>query len=356
MIKSCGKFEEHRQFLDGVGTEIIVEAIDSTLVGVVERGESIEETKEGAIRFFNKVMKEHNINIYPDLSSETSSPSSNPRTPPATSTSAQPSIEEHDDMRTYASDFASRTLLSLVMRHAERKGDFDTILALKIVLVSFFFNASGMNSQYAPTLMFDVVDYLGASSATRRRLEVMVTANLSGKAGHNIHVDKMCEHFIRKVKNILRNLHRGFSESLLNTTIAASNTLRSDLSNYLKPLSCRVVSCRVVSGLSGLSGLSVCLSTGYVPGGKGSASLSFYTLPCGAIGSYSTDHVPGETGSALLHLCPLSCGAIGSYSTSHKYHKYNPPHFDTETNPLYHSTYYLLDLVRNRLGEVVFTW
>ena len=144
-----------------------------------------------------------------------------------TSNLSEPSTAEHyDDLAKYASDISSRTLLSLVMRQAERQGDFEAIIALKIVLVTFFFNVSGLNSNYAPTLMFDIVDYLGASSATKKRMEAMATANLSGKAGHNIHVDKMCEQFIREVKAILTNLHRAFSDALIDTVIAASNPFR----------------------------------------------------------------------------------------------------------------------------------
>ena len=147
-----------------------------------------------------------------------------------------PTPQFHDDLARYSSDFASRTLLSLVTRQAEREGDFEAILALKIVLVGFFYDASGLRSKYAPTLMFDVVDYLGASERTRERIKVLVTANLSGKAGSNIHLDKMMEHFIREVKNVLTNLHRGFNDSLVDTAVAASNPLRKMIMHELESL------------------------------------------------------------------------------------------------------------------------
>lgn len=216
VIKSCGKFEDHRQFLDGVGTQYLLEAIGNTLKEIVEDGQVIEETEEGAIRLFEKILEDNKIKLFQE-----------PNTSNVTSNLSEPSTAEHyDDLAKYASDISSRTLLSLVMRQAERQGDFEAIIALKIVLVTFFFNVSGLNSNYAPTLMFDIVDYLGASSATKKRMEAMATANLSGKAGHNIHVDKMCEQFIREVKAILTNLHRAFSDALIDTVIAASNPFR----------------------------------------------------------------------------------------------------------------------------------
>ena len=224
VIKTSGKFEDHRQFLDGVGTQFLVEAIGTTLREVIENGEVIQQTKQGAILLFEKILNNNSINLFPDPTNNPTKPTNNPTTPTNFATN------HYDDLAKYASDVASRTLLSLVMRHAEREGNFQAILALKIILVTFFFNVSGLNSQYAPTLMFDIVDYFGASSATRRRMEAMSTANLSGKAGHNIHVDKMCEQFIREVKTILMNLHRGFSEALIDTVIAASNPMRCHIS------------------------------------------------------------------------------------------------------------------------------
>lgn len=244
IIKSCGKFEEHRQFLDGVGIEFLVAAIESTITEIIESGETIEESKSGGIRLFDKIITDHKLTLFPNISNTKSTTENNTATTrstatPSTSTTSsptEPNQSHFDDMAKYGSDFASRTLLSLVMRRAERDGDFDVILALKIVLVSFFFNASSLNSQYAQTLMFDIVDYFSASSATRRRLEAMVTANLSGKAGHNIHVDKMCEQFIRQVKEILRGLHRGFREGLVAVSIAASNSIRFVFQQLMLPL------------------------------------------------------------------------------------------------------------------------
>ena len=65
-IKSSGKFEEHRQFLEGVGFEYLVEAIGNTLKNIVEDGTVIEETRVGAEALFERIIEENNINIYFD--------------------------------------------------------------------------------------------------------------------------------------------------------------------------------------------------------------------------------------------------------------------------------------------------
>ena len=172
----------YRQFFDGIATEYFIEAVNNTLKTILENGEKIDKTKEGSVNLFERILRENNLHLYHDPS--------------------LPQPQFHDLLAKYSANVASRGLLSLVSRKAEREGDFQTILALKIIFVGFFFSAKGFDSKYAPTLMFDVIDYLGASEATKKRIEEMVTANLSGKDGCNIHLDKLCEHFIRQVKGI----------------------------------------------------------------------------------------------------------------------------------------------------------
>ena len=121
---------------------------------------------------------------------------------------------------------SSRTLLSLTMRKAEREGDAMAIMAIRIIMVVFFFNASGNKSNYSPTLMKNIVDYLGASSLTRRRMDVMVTSNLRGKVGSNIHQDKLNEHFVKQVKDIFKDFQRCLSDELVSVAVAASNPIR----------------------------------------------------------------------------------------------------------------------------------
>ena len=65
-IKACGKFEDHRQFLEGVGTQYLLEAIRNTLKKILEEGEDIEETKEGAVRLFDKIIFDNQLQLYFD--------------------------------------------------------------------------------------------------------------------------------------------------------------------------------------------------------------------------------------------------------------------------------------------------
>ena len=113
-------------------------------------------------------------------------------------------ITSEDDLNRYAANISSRYLLSEVHRQAEREADSKALVAIRINMVPFFFNASGNNSKYSPTLMANIVDYMGASSVTRKRMDVMVCANLSGKPGCNAHQDKLNEWFVREVKQVRR--------------------------------------------------------------------------------------------------------------------------------------------------------
>ena len=65
-IKACGKFEDHRQFLEGVGTQYLLEAIRNTLKNLLEEGGQIEETKEFAIKLFERIMKENQLQLFFD--------------------------------------------------------------------------------------------------------------------------------------------------------------------------------------------------------------------------------------------------------------------------------------------------
>ena len=160
-IKESGKFEQHRQFLEGIGIEFFVEAVNTVLATMAAKNESVEKSKEGAEAFFRKIIDETNIQTYYHPN-------------------ATPFTDNQDDLFRYGSNLASRVLLSLSMRQAEREGDAEGLMAIRIILVTYFYNASGNRSKYAPTLMRNIIDYLSASTATRRRMDIMVTSNLTG--------------------------------------------------------------------------------------------------------------------------------------------------------------------------------
>ena len=112
------------------------------------------------------------------------------------------------------------------MRKSEREGDAVAIMAIRIIMTAFFFNASGNHSKYSPTLMNNIVDYLGASSLTRKRMDLMATSNLSGKVGCNVHQDKLNEQFVKQVKTIFKDFQRCLSDQLVEEAVAGSNTIR----------------------------------------------------------------------------------------------------------------------------------
>ena len=185
VIKSSGKFEEHRRFFEGVGREYFLEAIRTSITAMAERREKVFRNQNSVIQFFQTVLEENKISIFYSQDNHT-----------------EDYLTAEDDLNRYAANMSSRYLLSEVHRQAEREADSKALLAIRINMVPFFFNASGNNSKYSPTLMANIVDYLGASSATKKRMDVMVCANLSGKPGCNAHQDKINEWFVREVKQV----------------------------------------------------------------------------------------------------------------------------------------------------------
>ena len=65
-IKACGNFEEHRQFLEGIGSEFLLEAIKTTLKKMIREGEEVERSREGVVSFFDRVLEENFIQTYYD--------------------------------------------------------------------------------------------------------------------------------------------------------------------------------------------------------------------------------------------------------------------------------------------------
>ena len=185
VIKASGKFEEHRRFVEGIGREFLVEAMRKTLRDMDEDGQRLERGKEDMIVFFDKVLKDNNIHPYFDPE--------------------QNDPDGLDDLASYASNMASRFLLADIHRQAEREADCDALTAIRINMTAFFYNASGNRSKYSQTLMFNLVDYHGASSATRRRMDILVCANLSGKMGANAHIDKVNEWFVQEAKEVSKS-------------------------------------------------------------------------------------------------------------------------------------------------------
>ena len=219
-IKACGKFEDHKQFFAGIGAGYLFAAIKDTLDTLEANNEKIQKTREGALRLIEKVLQDHNIQTYYD--------------PEAANGDSHPEQERQgdgqdggqDDLSKYASNIASRALLGQIMQHAEREGDSEAIMAVRIAMVAFFFGASGNRSKYSPTLMDNIVDYLSSSTSTRRRMDEIVTANLTGAPGCNIHPDKLNEQIIKQQKSLIRSFQRSITDNLLTVSVAASNQIR----------------------------------------------------------------------------------------------------------------------------------
>ena len=70
----------------------------------------------------------------------------------------------------------------------------------------------------------NVVDYEGASTRDKERLDLLVTTNSSGCKGCNIPVDMCCEHNVRKVKTLLRSYHNQLEHNLIVKSVKANNS------------------------------------------------------------------------------------------------------------------------------------
>ena len=107
-IKACGKFEEHRQFFEGIGTEYLVEAVNNTMKNMAASKETIEQTEDGAKKFLERIVEENSLKTFYDEMSQ--------------------SCDDKDDLHKYASNIASRTLLR---EHTHKKNCLNLGIARK---------------------------------------------------------------------------------------------------------------------------------------------------------------------------------------------------------------------------------
>ena len=131
-----------------------------------------------------------------------------------------------DDVLSSCRDLAGRTVLSLVADLAEHEGDGLCIRAVRKVMILYMLNKKeAQTSKYARTLLFNMVQFMGASERTKVRIDMLATCNPAGGAAHGLARDQVNEHHVRNVKETVRGLHSQLSDTVLSKAILGGNVL-----------------------------------------------------------------------------------------------------------------------------------
>ena len=213
-IKKPSLYEANKQFGDVIGDCFLVEMLKSS---IYESCEKIDETEEGAEQLFERILEQKKIRLFfrPEAPSQD---------------------QFYDSVDLNAAEMASRRLLGRVLKQAERQGDANALHALRIILVAFFFNAKGFNSNYAPDLANNVIEYLKESEREQARLDLMACVNLTGQVGCCMAIDKMVETKVRAMKGIFRGMHQGMNEILIEKLVSAGPIIDYIQGNDLEAL------------------------------------------------------------------------------------------------------------------------
>ena len=204
-IKKDGNFEYHAQFIEDIGTELLVEAFKH----FVEKNDvHINETEDGAVKLLLEFLKNLDIKYYydPDNYEE---------------------VSPYDDMMSSCKDNAGRALISLIQNSVEHEGDGLGLRALRTVMITYFFNRKEnvQDSKYAPRLLFNRIWYLQASQRTKVRIDHLACCNPSGKPGHSIARDQQNEHKVRSTKAVLNGLHSQLGVLTVEKAVTGSNIM-----------------------------------------------------------------------------------------------------------------------------------
>ena len=131
-----------------------------------------------------------------------------------------------DDVLSSCRDNASRTLLSMVADTVEHEGDGLGIRAIRRVMIPYFLNKKlAQSSKYALALLSDLINYMGQSEKTKKRIDLLATCNPSGGRGKGLARDQVNEHKVKMVKRSVRGLHGQLSDALLSTTVLGANVM-----------------------------------------------------------------------------------------------------------------------------------
>ena len=153
-IKRCGEFEKHDQFLLVVGKEILISAFKVFMTGY--HG-TITKTAEGATDLILMFLSVSDIKYFWDPNNFDEK-------------------EKFDDILSSCRDNAGRTVLSMVADKVEHEGDGLGIRAVRKAMIPYFLNKKLVqSSKYAMSLLSDLVNYMGASERTKKRIDLLAT-------------------------------------------------------------------------------------------------------------------------------------------------------------------------------------
>ena len=147
--------------------------------------------------------------------------------------SSNDSPQYMDDLHKYASDISSSTLLLLIFIHAIKYGDTTCIRACHKVFSVFFFSSDGNASKYAPSIMYQLLDYDAASSKERNLIDMFSSINCYGTEGSGVSADLVCEWGVKEIKKTEIKLASNIEVTLLERATKSSNVISSVKDNFL---------------------------------------------------------------------------------------------------------------------------
>ena len=80
-------------------------------------------------------------------------------------------------------------------------------------------------SKYAPYLLKNVINLEASSTRDRERINILIATNSTGKQGRSLATDQCCEHYVRKVEDLLKSFHNQLEPSLVEKAVLSYNPM-----------------------------------------------------------------------------------------------------------------------------------
>jgi hypothetical protein len=140
----------------------------------------------------------------------------------------------HDSVQAYLSNLSARCLLTLAFKHAVREGDAMCIHGLhRIFAIMFQYSHDNNQSQYGPSLLNQIVDYEGASSRAKQRINLLISCNMTGELGRNKALDMVNENEVMNLKDLLTKMHHALEVTVIEKAVKAYNPMKIIKNHHL---------------------------------------------------------------------------------------------------------------------------
>ena len=114
----------------------------------------------------------------------------------------------------------------MTLMHSIKYGDPICTRGCHKSLALFFYNHDGTSSNYAPSIINQLIDYELASDKERKIIDLHSSINCYSKEGKGVAGDMVCEWAVKSVKGIQSRFTSNYEATLAKRSVKTANITR----------------------------------------------------------------------------------------------------------------------------------